>query len=485
MFGNLYIVLVRIGDAVSFVLSQLVTVFGAIKWRSLDEIVNHRHPAHFMRWSERKRLLNQFNGGFLLDGKVGRLSRKISYRSLITVGGMGTGKSANLILPNILTADNCSLVITDTSGELYEQTSGHLAQQGFDIKVLNLIDPTRSHCYNPLANIETYADVERVAHILTKAAGGGGKAKEPIWDDGAQRLVRILIRALKNSPKAETATLSDVHYWLNHFDAHVEDGGKLDAFIIENTHDDAATFEDYRGFTTTAPEKMMLSFVSTAATSLTLVGNPEIGQLLSRHDFDFAGMKDRKTALYVLVRQQDMETFSFILSLFYTELCNTLLRDQKGKLPIWLLLDEFGHLSIPGFPVFATTARKYRVGFWLIVQSLAQLIERYGDSGARTILGGIGTESYFGGMDLDTANNISGRLGTALHFDWLQPPLKPHEKPLMRPDELIRLSDNDLLVLHSNRDPVRLRTVPFFHRGDLRRRANLFSVELQDDEKFR
>ncbi len=281
--------------------------------------------------------------------------------------------------------------------------------------------------------------------------------------------------AQENSPGS--ATLADVQYWLNHFDAHAG-GGRLDGFIVENTLDDPATYEDYHGFSTTAPEKMLLSFVSTAATSLALLGNADIANLLSRHDFDFPGMKERKTALYVLVRQQDMGTFAFILSLFYTELMNALLRDRGGRLPVWLLLDEFGHLTIPNFPVFATTARKYKVGFWLILQSLAQLTERYGDTGARTILGGIGTESYFGGMDLDTAHDISGRLGTAFRLDWLQPSAGLHEKPLMRPDELIRLRDNDLLVLHANRDPVRLATLPFYHRGDLRKRAAMGAVGL-------
>ena len=477
MFGDLYILVVRLRDVISLVLSQILTVFGFFEFKSIDEVVNRRNPARFMRWSKRKQLLNQFNGGFLLVGKVGRLSRRTSFRSLITTGGMGTGKSANLIIPNILTADDCSLVITDTSGELYMQTSGYLAARGYDIQVLNLMHPTRSHGYNPLAGVESYADAERIAHILTKSAGGGGHASEPIWDDGAQRLVRILIRALKNGAGSDAASLNDVRYWLNHFDAHVG-GGRLDAFIVENTLDDPATYEDYHGFTTTAPEKMLLSFVSTAATSLSLVGNADIAQLLSRQDFDFGALKERKTALYVLVHQQDMETYRFILSLFFTDLCNALLRDSAGHLPVYLLLDEFGHLSIPGFPVFATTARKYKVGFWLIVQSLAQLVERYGEQGARTILGGIGTETYFGGMDLETARNISGRLGTAFRLNWLQPSQGLHEKPLMRPDELIRLNDNDLLVLYANRDPVRLSTLPFFLRGDLRKRARMEPVGL-------
>ena len=174
-----------------------------------------------------------------------------------------------------------------------------------------------------------------------------------------------------------------------------------------------------------------------------------------------------------MVRQQDMGTYAFLLSLFYTELCNALLAERRGHLPVYLMLDEFGHLTIPGFETFATTARKYRVGFWLIVQSLAQLEERYGHHGARTILGGIGTETYFGGMDVETAQNISSRLGTAFHLNKFKPSAGLHQQPLMRPDELIRLEDNDLLVLHANKDPVRLSAVPFYQRGDLRRKAQM------------
>lgn len=469
---------VRLSDLIGLILSQIVTFGGRIEYTSVHEILHRNTPARWMRWSERKQLLNQFHGGFLLDGKVGRVSRRLSYRSIITTGGVGVGKSAALIIPNILTANDCSLVITDTSGELYEQTSGYLASRGYRLKVLNLMDPGRSHGYNPLAQVQGYVDAEHVAHTLIESTGGG-RAGEPIWDEGARRLIRIVIRALKNSPQGETAALADVLSRLNQFDAHAG-GEAMDRFIVENTVDDPATFEDYKGFTNAAPEKMMLSFVSTAATALSLLGNPDIARLTRHHDFDFAAMKAEKTALYVLVRQQDMGTFRFLLSLFYTELCSALLKDRKGRLPVFLLLDEFAHLRIPNFTTFAATARKYRVGFWLILQSLSQLAANYGQEGARSILESVGTETYFGGMGLETAQNLSARLGTAFRLNWFNLKAGLHQQPLMRPDQLIRLRDNELLILYGNRDPLRIRTRPFFRRGDLRRRARLPPVDLPD-----
>ena len=462
----------RIFDFISLFLSQLLTLGGLLVWRSFDGIVNQRNGARFMRWSERKRLINQFNGGFLIDGKVGRLSQRVSFQSIITTGGMGVGKSAGLVMPNILTAENCSMVVTDTSGEIYEQTAGYLESRGFSIRVLDLMQLAQSHAYNPLSRVHGYTDAERVAHIIAK--GGGGAHTEPVWEDGAKRLIRILIRTLKNyeADGAPPATLAEVAQHLNAFDAHLPES-RLQKWVSAGTLKDPQTWQDFQGFTQAAPEKMMLSFVSTATTTLAPVGNPELATLLSGDDFDFAALKDRPTALFIKVHQQDMQLFGFVLSLFFTDLINQLLHNRAGRVPVWLFLDEFGHMTIPGFSTFATTARKYNVGFWLFVQSLSQLRERYGDYGAETILGGLGTETYFGGVGLDTAHNLSRRFGDAFHVDLLALDKGVHQRPLMRPDEIIRLRDNRMLLLHGNRHPVRVSVLPFFKRGDLRQKAKI------------
>ena len=106
-------------------------------------------------------------------------------------------------------------------------------------------------------------------------------------------------------------------------------------------------------------------------------------------------------------------------------------------------------------------------------QSLAQLEERYGSHGAKTILGGIGTETYFGGMDFALASDISHRLGTAFRLNLWDIQAGVQQGQLMRPDQVIRLKDNQMLVLHANRDPIKLNTLPFYARGDLRARAKM------------
>jgi type IV secretion system protein VirD4 len=273
--------------------------------------------ARFMGRLERWRLLNRWHRGFLIDGRHGRLGLTPSFQSCVTVAGQGAGKSSACVIPNLLTLDGCSLVITDTKGSVYQQTSGDLARRGFAIKVLNLMEPTRSHPYNPLARLRTPLQVLKAIDLIYAARGG--RSADPFWDDGAKRLLRILAQCLINRGDPVQATLANVKHLLDQFDAHRRDGSRLDRFVVESTLDDPQTFADYRGLVGATPERTLLSFVTEAATALRLLASPEIAALLAGDGFDFAALRQRKTALYILVRQQDMESYGFILNLDTSE----------------------------------------------------------------------------------------------------------------------------------------------------------------------
>lgn len=97
-------------------------------------------PSRFMGWFERKWLLRGSNAGPLVDGKSARLTEEAGYERILVQGGMGRGKSSTFVMPNLLNlpASKPSFVISDTSGEIYQNTSGYLASQGYLIRVLNL-----------------------------------------------------------------------------------------------------------------------------------------------------------------------------------------------------------------------------------------------------------------------------------------------------------------------------------------------------------
>ena len=97
--------------------------------------------------------------------------------------------------------------------------------------------------------------------------------------------------------------------------------------------------------------------------------------------------------------QNRISYYSFLANLLYTQLFHYCLDDRvydARSLPVYFLLDEFGHLKIPDFPAIITTTRQRRISISIVLQSVSQLIERYGRDGANTVLnGGIANRLFF------------------------------------------------------------------------------------------
>lgn len=420
----------------------------------------HRKGAKLLPFFPRLLLLNRFHRGFLMDGKRARLSHKHSYQSVLITGGVGKGKSSVFAIPNLLTLKDCSVVVTDTSGELFAKTALQMERRGFKVCTLDLMDFGRSFGYNPLANLHSYTEVHQAAHLIIRSALPEGQ--DAFWSAGAEKILRVIIKCLINQGR-EDLNLSSVKKHLANFDVHLPGKSQFDQFVLKNTVDDEATYADYRGFTN-GNDRTMLSFISTADTALSALANPELAELTSRNEITFTDMRKQKTVLYLKVRQQDLGFYSFLLSLFYTDLCNQLLRKLDDEaLPCFMLLDEFGHMTLPSFDVFATTARKYRVGFMLFLQSLAQLESRYGRKAAETIVDAVQTEVYFGGMSVDTAKALERRIGKVkVPKGSLSGQTLYQEQNLFSEDELIRLQSNQVLLMHSNFNPVLVKVKPYF-----------------------
>ncbi len=468
----LFLISYATGASIFSVMWSFLSGVGRGGVATVQWVLSQKKPsARFMGWFEKWRFFDTGTQGFLVDGKSVRLSEKVSMQSVLAVGGMGSGKSSIFVMPNIYTLDDCSLVISDTSGEIYAQTSGYLAQKGFDIKVLNLMDTSVGETYNPLENANGYTDIAQVAHLIVRSSLDSDDGQ--FWSAGAEKIIRIMIQCLRNRGEPEHLNLANVLHLLNSFDAHLKDGGRLDQFVVESTLEDLSTYSDYRGFLA-GNERTVLSFLSTATVGLDAVGNPDIARLTQTSSFDLGNLQRRKTAFFLKARQQDLRFYSFILNLFYTELFNTLLSSlDPNNLPVYLLLDEFGHLTIPDFDIYATTARKNRVAIWAFLQSRAQLESRYGDKGAETIQDGFGTQIYLPGVGLDTAKALERRLGK------VQKPIEQgdqtiyREENLLNESEIIQMRGDEALLIHTNKRPVKLRTKPFYEQSDMVQKSKM------------
>ena len=439
-------------------------------WR--DRHLRAENIAYFMDSKSERELLSGSKDGLLLDGERARLSADDSFRNLAVVATTGAGKTSSFILPNLLTLDGCSIVATDPSGTLYERTSGDLKRRGYDVVRLDPVDLASSIGYNPLSRANTFPEMQEIAHILIHTPNAGVKV-DPFWVAGAVEITSILIKCLKNHPDAERyANLANLQFLLNSLTTK----DALLPFVAATSPDDA-TYHAFKGFTS-QNEKTMQGLVSQAKSALTMISDPDIARLTARSTFDFERLRRKKTALFLVFPQNRVSYYAFLANLFYTQLFHYCLDDRAYRseaLPIYFLLDEFGHLTIPDFPAIITTTRARRISLSLVLQSVSQLEERYGRQGAHTILyGGVASRLFFPGMDIETASTLAETIGdTTIERVDARGNTRTEREPLMTPAALRAMPDDQVLYVFANKRPTILGMKPYFERSDFLRRTKV------------
>lgn len=127
-----------------------------------------------------------------LDGKKHRRNLNI-----LVCGGSGAGKTRFFCKPNAMQC-NTSFVVLDPKGEIVRDIGGLLEKKGYEVRVLDLINMHRSHCYNPFVYLRNDNDVQRLVTNLFKATTPkGSQSQDPFWDTAASMLLLALVFYLK------------------------------------------------------------------------------------------------------------------------------------------------------------------------------------------------------------------------------------------------------------------------------------------------
>ncbi len=380
--------------------------------------------------------------------------------NVLVVGGSGSGKSASYSIPN---AYQClgSYIFTDPKGELYDRTAGYLKQQGYDIKVLNLVRPQYSDGYNPLMHISSELDVDVIANTIIKGQQAEGGKADPYWDDMAEMLLKALIYYLIATRPEEEQNLASCAELVR---AANNNGGSnlLTELISQLPYDHPARM--YYKSIEIAPEKTYGSILSTLQSKLGKFDSKEIAELTSTDTIDFEEIGNKKTAVYVI--SSDTHTaYDFLLTIFFSQMIQQLYdyADQNGgalKVPTYFILDEFANIGkIPDFDKKISTSRSRKISFSVILQNVDQLEAVY-EKSYETIMGNCDTHVFLGSNSYKTVEYFSKALGektierdsTSINRDrqnWKTGKSVSDQvmaRALMTPDELRRL-DNDLCII--------------------------------------
>ena len=341
--------------------------------------------------------------------------------NVLVIGGSGAAKTRSFVLPNILTA-NTNYVITDPKSEVLLATGGYLKEQGYDVRVLNLVNLEQSDGYNPFRYLRDEKDVLKlVNNLIQSTTPKGSHESDPFWTKAETALLQAIILMLFQEAPEYEQNFSMVMRVLEYAEVREEDEGHvspLDLLFesIERRKSDSVAVRQYKVFKLAAGKTAKSILVSTAV-RLAPFNLPQIQALTNHDDMDLYTLGEKKVALYAVIPDND-NTFNFLVSLLYAQAFQALYysADQihHGPLPrhVRFVLDEFAAMPLPGFTRELATMRSRSISASVIIQNMAQIKELYKDSW-ETIPGNCDTILYLGGNESSTHKYVSEMLGKA------------------------------------------------------------------------
>ena len=416
--------------------------------------------------------------------------------NMLVIGGSGAGKTFFIVKPNIMQMMlNNSFIATDPKGEIARATANMLKKNGYNVKVLNLIDMAKSDGYNPFRYIREENDVVKlVTNIISNTTPKETAPTDPFWEKSESMFLQALFYYVWLEMPPNRKNFQSVLDLLS--EAEVDAKGN-DSKLTKKMKQLAKTsklkqnhpaYKQYMKVIRGAGDTVR-SIIISANSRLALLENPQILRILSKDDLHLEelgigvnGDKHTRTALFCIIPDSD-KSYNFIVGMLYTQLFQELYfqADFKndGKLPIQvtLMMDEFANVALPDdFCSLLSTMRSRRISSIIIIQNLAQIKALFKDTW-ETITGNCDTLVYLGGNEKSTHQYISEMLGKSTidkrstgetrgvhgsasrNYDVLG-------RELMTPDEVRNISNKKCLIFIKGFNPIfDDKYIPFRHKN--------------------
>lgn len=467
------------------ILFYLMLVFAIFmllkKEEEIDPWENKEHASS--RWSkegEQYSILSKTDGILLAKDNYLPVDKPGNINVMV-IGGSGSGKSAAFVKPNVMPLLG-SYVFTDPKGEIYSYSKGYFEANGYEIKVLNLVNPNKSDGFNPLMNIRNIdTDLDIVTSTIFTGQGGA-TGSDPYWDNMAEKMLKALILFLIEGRPVEERNLASCANLVRL--ANNNGNFNIVSDLMKVLPEDSKARKSYEDVQI-ATDKAYSSILSTLQSKLGKFDSSAIAALTATNTIEFKDIAEKKTALYV-ISPDSHSTFDFILTIFFSQMIQQLYdhADKNGgelKIPVYFFLDEFANIGqIPDFDKKISTSRSRKINFNVIIQNLDQLEAIYPES-FETILANCDTHLYLGSNSQKTSEYFSKALG---EVNIVQESVsvstskntKGDEKggtnesvsknkfsrPLMTPDELKRLPNENCIILEKGLFPVLAEKAFFF-----------------------
>lgn len=386
--------------------------YGSARWGNVKSVVKR-----YMDKDSYKNIILSQNMRLGLNAKKHRRNLNV-----LVVGGSGAGKTRFYAKPNLMQC-NTSFIVADPKGEMLRSIAPLLIENGYDIKVFNLIEPENSDGYNPFVYIRKDEDVIKlISNLIQNTTPKNAQQNDPFWEKSEIALDSALMLYLLHEAPPEEQTFEMLMFLIENA-ATVEDEDEsgyqspVDILFqgLEDEKPEHIAVRQYKIFKQ-ASGKTAKSILISAAVRLAAFNLPEIAKMTSYDNLDIGTLGERKRAIFCVIPDND-NSFNYLVGMLYTQAFQALYfnadNNHGGELPIpvHIVMDEFANVALPdNFERILATMRSRRISVSIIIQNMAQLKALFKDSW-ENITGNCDTLLYLGGNEQSTHEYISKMLG--------------------------------------------------------------------------
>lgn len=414
--------------------------------------------------------------------------------NILICGGSGAGKTFYEVKPNLMQMPhNCSFICTDPKGEILRSCGEMLRNNGYSVKVINLLEMEKSDCYNPFSYIREETDVVKlITNLISNTTPKGATPSDPFWEKAEGLFLQAIFYYVWLEEPPARRNFETVLQLLG--EAEVTEQNKpsrLDVrmkFLEETSKLGSAhpAVKQYNKCMRGAGDTVR-SIIISANSRLAFLENKQVLRLLSRDDLDLAelgigvnGDGETKTALFCVIPDSD-KSYNFIIGMLYTQIFQELYYQADfncgGRLPIHVtfMLDEFANVALPDdYCSLLSTMRSREISSIIIIQNFAQLKALFKDTW-ETIPGNCDTFIYLGGNEQSTHKYVSELLGKGTIDKKSSGETKGRQgsssrnydvlgRELFTPDEVRKLDNKKCIIFIRGFDPIMdSKFIPFGH----------------------
>lgn len=448
--------------------------YGTAKYADLKQVNSVLEDKH----DDYNRILSE-HVRMSMDTRFTKLNNNV-----LVIGGSGAGKTFYIVKPNLMQMwRNGTIICTDPKGEILRSCGGMLKANGYNVKVVNLLEMDKSDCYNPFAYIRQETDVVKlITNLIANTTPKGSTSSDPFWEKAEGLLLQAIFYYVWLEVKPANRNFEMVLKLLG--EAEVMEKGKpsrLDVRMkfLEETNPQGANHPAVKQYNKCmrGAGDTVRSIIISANSRLAFLENKQVLELLSKDELNLAelgvgvnGDGETKTALFCVIPDSD-KSYNFIIGMLYTQIFQELYYQADfncgGRLPIHVtfMLDEFANVALPDdFCSLLSTMRSREISSVIIIQNLAQIKALFKDTW-ETIPGNCDTLIYLGGNEQSTHKYISELLGkgtidkratgetlgrqgsSSRNYDVLG-------RELLTPDEARKFNNKKCLIFIRGFDPI-------------------------------